>query len=142
MPREGTYITWYNNLGGFEFWEFFGYKDKILSVEATGETKVNIFNGWPKSYGANASTITKQTFRRTRRQELIRSQNLDREVLERIGEEIRSSVLVEIIIGSGKRNKIGVIVDNSSVTVRRGIDKIYSLSFTISYTDLIANQTV
>ena len=140
MPREGTYITWYNNLGGFEFWEFFGYKDKILSVEATGETKVNIFNGWPKSYGANASTITKQTFRRTRRQELIRSQNLDRQVLERIGDEIRTSPLVQLI--TTRRDRRTVIVDNSSVTVRRGIDKIYSLSFTISYTDQIANQTV
>jgi len=138
--RETTYISWLNNLGGFEYWPFMGYKDKILSVEATGETKKNVFNGWPKSYGSFADTVSKQTFRRTRKQELIRSQNLDRQVLERIGDEIRTSPLVQLI--TTRRDRRTVIVDNSSVTVRRGIDKIYSLSFTISYTDQVASQTV
>lgn len=138
--RETTYISWLNNLGGFEYWPFIAYQDKILSVEATGETKKNVFPQWPKSYGANADTITKQTFRRTRKQELVRSQHLSRTQAERIGEEIRSSPLVQII--TTRRDRRTVIVDNSSVTVRRGIDKIHSLSFTISYTDQVASQTV
>ena len=138
--RELKYITYYNNLGGFEYWPFFAYHDKILSVEATGETKKNVFHNWPKSYGANADTITKQTFRRTRTQELIRSQHLSRTQIERIGDEIRTSILVQKLIT--RRDRRTVIVDNSSVTVRRGIDKIHSLSFTISYTDQVASQTV
>ena len=138
--RELKYITYYNNLGGFEYWPFFAYHDKILSVEATGETKKNVFHNWPKSYGANADTITKQTFRRTRTQELIRSQHLSRTQIERIGDEIRTSILVQKLIT--RRDRRTVIVDNSSVTVRMGIDKIHSLSFTISYTDQVASQTV
>jgi len=138
--RELTYISWLNNLGGFEYWPFVGYKDKLLSVESTGETKKNIFNNWPKSYNTFADTISKQTFRRTRRQELVRSQHLSRTQAERIGDEIRSSPLVQII--TSRRDRRTVIVDNSSVTVRRGIDKIHSLSFTISYTDQVASQTV
>jgi len=138
--RELTYISWLNNLGGFEYWPFVGYKDKLLSVESTGETKKNIFHNWPKSYNTFADTISKQTFRRTRRQELVRSQHLSRTQAERIGDEIRSSPLVQII--TTRRDRRTVIVDNSSVTVRRGVDKIHSLSFTISYTDQVASQTV
>ena len=76
MAKELKYITYMNNFGGFEYWPFVAYHDKLLSVEDTGETTKNIFPQWPKSYGANADTITKQTFRRTRTQEIIRSQHL------------------------------------------------------------------
>lgn len=138
--REITYISWLNNLGGFEYWPFVGYKDDLLSVEQTGETKKNIFHQWPKSYGTFADTIQKQTFRRTRKQKLIRSQHLSRTQAERIGEEIKSSPLVQII--TSRRDRRTVIVDNSSITVRRGVDKIHSLSFTINYTDQVANQHV
>jgi len=138
--RELTYISWLNNLGGFEYWPFVGYKDDIISVEQTGETKKNIFHNWPKSYNTFADTITKQTFRRTRKQKLVRSQHLSRAQAERIGDEIRSSPLVQII--TSRRDRRTVIVDNSSVSVRRGVDKIHSLSFTISYTDQVASQHV
>ena len=138
--REITYISWLNNLGGFEYWPFIGYKDDLLSVEETGETTKNIFPQWPKSYSAFADTVTKQTYRRTRKQKVVRSQHLNRAQAERIGEEIRSSPLVQII--TSRRDRRTVIVDDSSVTVRRGIDKLHSLSFTISYTDQVAGQTV
>jgi len=138
--REITYISWLNNLGGFEYWPFVGYKDNLISVESTGEAKRNIFPQWPRSYGANADTITKQTFRKTRRQEMIRSQHLSRTQAERIGDEIRTSILVQKIVS--RRDRRTVIVENSSATVRRGIDKIHNLSFNISYTDQKANQTV
>jgi hypothetical protein len=138
--REINNISWANNLGGFDYWPFVGYKDDLLNVESTGETKKNVFHQWPKSYGANADTITKQTFRRARRQEVIRSQHLSRSQAGWVGEEIRTSVLVQKVIT--KRDRRTVIVDNSSVTVRRGIDKIHSVSFTISYTDQVASQTV
>jgi hypothetical protein len=140
MAREITYISWLNNLGGFEYWPFVGYKDKLINVESTGEANKNIFPGWPKSYDSKADTITKQTFRRTRTQEMIRSQHLTRSQAERIGDEIRTSILVQKIVS--RRDRRTVIVENSSATVRRGIDKIHNLSFNISYTDQIANQTV
>ena len=101
MAQETRYITWLNNLGGFEYWPFIAYQDKLLSVEDTGETRKNIFPQWPKSYGSNADTISKQTFRRTRTQEIIRSQHLSRIEATRIGEEVRSSVLVQKLATPG-----------------------------------------
>lgn len=131
--REFIYISWLNNLGGFDYWLFTGYQDKLLNIEAAGETKKNLFPQWPKSYGAHADTITKQTFRRTKKQRIIRSQNLTRTQAEALGEEIKSSVLVQII--TSRRDRRTVIVDTDSFTVRREVDKIHYLTFTVTYTD-------
>lgn len=138
--RQFIYITWLNNLGGFEYWLFVGHKDHILEVQQTAETKKNIFPQWPKSYGAFSDTITKQTFRRTKKQKLVRSQNLTATQAEQMGEEIKSSPVVQIVTGTGKRDRRTVVVDNGSITVRKEIDKIHSLSFTISYTDEYPTQ--
>jgi hypothetical protein len=131
--REFIYISWFNNPGGFNYWLFNGYQDALLDVQETGETKRNIFPNWPKSYGAHADTITKQTFRRTKKQMIIRSQNLTRAQAEVLGNEIKSAILVQQIIT--RRDRRTMIVDNSSITVRRGIDKIHYLTFTVTYTD-------
>ena len=138
--REIFYISWLNNLGGFEYWPFTGYKDHNLEVIETGETTKNIFPGWPRSYGANADTIRKQTYRRTRKSKLIRSQVLTRDQANNMGEEIKSSPLVQIV--NSRRDRRTVIVDEQSFTVTQDRSKIHSLSFTITYTDEIPSQTV
>ena len=138
--REIFYISWLNNLGGFEYWPFTGYKDHNLDVIETGETTKNIFPGWPRSYGANADTIRKQTYRRTRKSKLIRSQILTRDQANNMGEEIKSSPLVQIV--NSRRDRRTVIVDEQSFTVTQDRSKIHSLSFTITYTDEIPSQTV
>ncbi len=136
--REIFYISWLNNLGGFEYWPFFGYKDHILNVEETGVTEKNIFPGWPKSYGAHADTIRKQTFRKTRKQKLIRSQILTKEQAEQLGEMIKSSPLVQII--TTRRNRRTVLIDDQSFTVFQERNKLHSLSFTVTYTDEYPSQ--
>lgn len=138
--REIFYISWLNNLGGFEYWPFVGFKDNNLDVVETGETTKNIFPGWPKSYGANADTIRKQTFRKTRKSKVIRSQVLTKDQATDLGEEIKSSPLVQIIVD--RRDRRTVLVDDGSFTVTKDRDKIHNLSFTISYTDDYPNQTV
>lgn len=131
--REFIYLSWLNNLGGFNYWLFMGYQDKLLLIEETGQTKKNIFPQWPKSYSAHADTITKQTFRRTKRQRIVRSWSLTKTQAEYLGEEIKSAVVVQII--TNRRDRRTVLVDTDSFTVRREVDKIHYLTFTITYTD-------
>jgi ATP phosphoribosyltransferase len=138
--REFVYISWLNYLGGFEYWLFTGYKDDIIDIVSTGETTKNILPGWPKSYGANADTITKQTFRKTRKQKLIRSQILTRDQAREMGEQIKSSPLVQII--TSRRDRRTVIVDNQSITATKGSAKIHTLNLTITYTDDYPGQHV
>jgi len=137
--REIYYISWLNCLGGFEYWPFTGYKDNNLEVVETGETKRNIFPGWPKSYGANADTIRKQTFRRTRKSKVIRSQVLTRTQGNELGEQIKSSILVQYIVS--RRDRRTIIVDDGSFTVTQDKNKVHLLNFTISYTDDYPSQT-
>jgi len=137
--REIYYISWLNCLGGFEYWPFTGYKDNNLEVVETGETKINIFPGWPKSYGANADTIRKQTFRRTRKSKVIRSQVLTRTQGNELGEQIKSSILVQYIVS--RRDRRTIIVDDGSFTVTQDKNKVHLLNFTISYTDDYPSQT-
>ena len=140
MTREIFYISWLNNLGGFEYWPFTGFKDNNLEVIETGTTKRNTFPGWPKSYGAFADTITKQTFRRTRVTKLIRSQVLTREQGQILGEQIKTTPLVQLI--TSRRDRRTVIVDDSSFTVTQDRSKVHFLNFTITYTDELPSQTV
>jgi hypothetical protein len=137
--REITYISWLNNLGGFEYWPFTGYKDNGLEIVETGETTRNIFPNWPKSYGANADTIRKQTFRRSRKTKTIRSQILSRSQATVLGEMIKSSPLVQLIVS--RRDRRTVIVDDQSFVVTQDRNKVHFLNFNISYTDEYPSQT-
>jgi hypothetical protein len=138
--REIFYISWLNNLGGFEYWPFLGYKDHNLDISETGTTEKNIFPQWPKSYGANADTILKQTYRKTRKQKVIRSQVLTRDQANVIGEEIKSSPLVQLI--SSRRDRRTLIVDDASFTVTQDRNKVHFLNFTVKYTDNVPTQHV
>ena len=138
--REVTYITWLNPLGGFEYWPFIAYVDHQISVGETGTTKTNVFPQWPKSYGATADTITKQTFRKTNKQKVIRTQVFTREQALQIGEQIKSSPLVQLL--SSRRDRRTVLIDTDSMVVVKGSNKLHNLSFTITYTDDYPTQHV
>ena len=138
--REIFYISWLNNLGGFEYWPFVGYKDHNLEITETGTTTKNIFPQWPKSYGVNADTIRKQTFRKSRKQKVIRSQVLTRDQANEIGEEIKSSPLVQLI--SSRRDRRTLLVDDASFTVTQDRNKVHFLNFTVTYTDNVPTQHV
>lgn len=137
--RELTYITWLNPVGGFEYWPFTGYKDNSLEVVETGDTTRNIFPGWPKSYGANADTIRKQTYRRTRKTKTIRSQILSRSQATVLGEMIKSSPLVQLMVS--RRDRRTVLIDDQSFVVTQDRNKVHFLNFNISYTDDYPSQT-
>ena len=138
--REVFYISWLNYLGGFEYWPFTGYKDNNLEIIETGSTKVNIFPGWPKSYGTFADTLTKQTFSRTRKTKVIRSQVLTREQGTQLGEQLKSSTVVQIIVS--RRDRRTVLIDDQSFTVTQDRNKVHFLNFTVTYTDEYPSQTV
>jgi hypothetical protein len=138
--RDFIWLSWLNPLGGFEYWLFTGYKDHNITVNETGETKKNIFPNWPKSYGAGADTITKQTFRKTVKQKTLRSQVLTSTQAEQLGEQLKSSILVQII--TSRRDRRTVTIDDSSMTVRKESNKVHTLSFNITYTDEYPTQKV
>lgn len=135
----GYYLSWMNYLGGFDYWYFKGYTDNILDITATGETEENTFGEWPDSYGEFADTIRKQTFRDSREQRVIRSEHITEAQLESI-KYIRTSPLVQIVNSIYDRRT--VLVDSDSFTYHREEDKLFTISFTITYTDDVPSQRV
>lgn len=133
-------IMYYNYLSGFHQWPFSAKNDHNLEVVETGEMNKNIFHQWPKSYGAFADTVRKQTFRRTRKQLVIRSQPLSFTQAKELGEQIKSSLLVQIVVS--RRDRRTVLIDTDSFTVVKERDKLHALTFTLSYTDEIPSQTI
>lgn len=132
-------ITFLNHLGGFEYFFFTAKKEYGVDVEETGETRENILPNWPNSFGLNADTIDKQTFRKTRDYVIIRSQYLSINQLNAL-KEVRTSPLVQIV--TSRLDRRTVIVDTDSFKVRDEADKVYSVQLKVRFTNLNPSQRV
>lgn len=136
--QQNIRLTWLNNLGGFDYWNFTAQKVHNVEIEETGEARKNIFPAWTKSYGKFADTIKFNTYRDSRKGFTVRSQNLTKDQAEAIA-YIKSSVLVQII--NSQTDRRTVIVDDSSFVKYTDGDDIYSIAFDVLFTDNIPVQT-
>lgn len=139
MSVTPIYITWLNYLGGFEYFFFTSEKEYQIEIGETGQTRNNILPNWPNSYGKTADTIKKQTFRNSTKKIVVRSQHLTMNQRDALT-HIRTSPLVQII--ESRTDRRTVIVDNDSFKKYDEGDKLYTLIFTITYTDDIPSQRV
>lgn len=137
MSIDPYTITFLNYLGGFDYFFFTARKEFQIVIDEAGETKENILPNWPYSYGENADTIRKQTYRRSANSVLVRSQYLSLAQVEAL-KYIRISPLVQIIYSRISRRT--VIVDTDSFKVYDEKDKLFSLEFKIRFTDDIPSQ--
>lgn len=135
---EEVMLVWLNNLGGFDYWKFNANKDLLVEIRETGEVRKSIFPNWPKSYGAHADTIRKQTYRESNKAYTVRSQYMTKDQLDAVS-YIKSSVLVQI--SNSKKDRRTVIVDSDSFRVYTEQDNLYSIIFNISFTNDIPSQT-
>lgn len=130
-------MTFLNYLGGFEYFVFTARKEYQIVIDDAGETKENLLPNWPYSFGENADTIRKQTYRRAANYVIVRSQFLSIEQLEAL-KYIRVSPLVQIIYSRIDRRT--VIVDTDSFKVYDEKDKTFTLEFRIRFTDDLPSQ--
>lgn len=136
--NQSLVLTWLNNLGGFDYWNFTAKKDDLVEITDSIQTKKNILPTWPKSYGASADTIRKQVLRVSNKAYTVRSQFLTEAQANAIS-FIKSSVLVQII--NSRIDRRTVIVDTDSFVKFKDGDKTFEIVFNISFTDDIPSQT-
>lgn len=136
---EELYISWLNYLGGFEYFLFKAQKEYDIEIEEAGSVDINIFPEFPESYGINADTIRKQTFRNSRNKIIVRSGFLTLQQLNALA-YIKTSPCVQIIYSRTDRRT--VIVDTDSFKKYDEGEKQYIMEFSISYTDPIPSQAV
>lgn len=132
-------ITFLNHLGGFEYFFFTAKKEYQVTIEDARTTRQNLLPNWGQSYGKTADTIEKQTMRVSRNSVIVRSQYLSLNQLEALT-EIRTSPLVQIMYSRTDRRT--VIVDADSFTKYDEKDKVFSVTFKITFTDTIPSQKV
>jgi hypothetical protein len=135
--NQSIVLSWLNYLGGMEYFNFTAEKEYQIEIEDSGETTVNHFVNWPNSYGKFADTLKKQTFRKSRKATLVRSQYLTQSELEAI-QYIKTSPLVQVI--DSRTDRRTVIVDSDSFTVRKDRQDLFEISFTINNTDEVSSQ--
>lgn len=139
MTNSVLYLSFLNNLGGFEYFPFYNKKEYQVDVEATGETRKNILPNWPNSYGKNADTLNRQSFRITRNRVVLVSQHLSLSQLNSLA-YLKSSSIVQII--KSRVDRRTVKVDADSFKKYSELDNLYTLQFSITYTDEIPSQTI
>lgn len=136
---EELYISWLNYLGGFEYYLFKAHKEYDIEIEDAGTVDINMFPEWPASYGINGDTIRKQTFRNSRNKIIVRSDFLTLDQLNALA-YIKTSPCVQIVYSRTDRRT--VLVDTDSFKKYDEGEKLYTLEFSISYTDPIPSQSV
>jgi hypothetical protein len=137
MTVDPYEITFLNYLGGFEYFYFTAKKEYQILIDEVGETTQNILPAWPQSWGENADTIRKQTFRRAANYVIVRSQYLSVAQVEAL-KYIRISPLVQLVYS--RINRRTVIVDSDSFKVYDEKDKTFSMEFKIRFTDDLPSQ--
>lgn len=137
--NHNVHLGWLNYLGGFDYWSFRSGKDHLIDIGETTEANKNILTNWPNSYGAYADTLRYETSRMSSTQLRVRSQYVTEAQIDAI-KFIKTSPLVQIINSADDRRT--VLVDTDSFTVKRDEDKLYSIEFTITYTDQIPSQAL
>lgn len=134
------YLTWKNNLGGFEYWLFTGNKDYNINILETQDKDKNPYPDWDKSYGEFADTLSMEVSRRSRNEIVVRSQNLTRDQIEFI-KTIKTSSLVMQMTSQYDRRRVKV--DATSFIVRDDTQKnAFEIAFRIQYTDEIPSQSL
>lgn len=131
------YLTWKNYLGGQDYWLFTAQKQYSVDVTDSKTQNINIHNQWPKSWGEFAQSVTKQSARKSKNIVRVSSQYLTQAQMEALA-WIVSSPLVQILDGTLRT----VIVDSSTLRKFQDRDNLYSMSFTITYTDELPVQSL
>lgn len=135
------YLTWLNYLGGYDYWLFTAQKLFSIDVVDSKTQEINIYNGWPNSYGEFADSIQKQSVRRSRNVVKVTSQYLTKDQMDALA-WIVSSPLVQIITTtSGVTTARTIVVDSGTLNKYKDRDNLYSISFNVSYTDELPAQT-
>lgn len=132
-------LTWLNYLGGFDYFAFKTNSDYGVDIDGTSQSSTNIINEWPYSFGESANTIKHETSRQSRQSVVVRAENLTSDQVNDLY-RIKTSPLVQIC--NSQSDLRTVIPDSNSFTYWQQSEKLFTLEFSISYTDNLPSQSL
>jgi hypothetical protein len=132
-------LSWLNYLSGFDYWAFKSDSDYGVTIEDSKNAKKNIFTNWPNSFGEGADTINMETSRDSRQNITVRAENLSMDQVNDLF-RIRLSPLVQVV--NSRTDRRTVLVDRGSFVYLQQNEKLFNLTFNISYTDNLPSQSL
>lgn len=132
-------LSWLNTLGGFDYWSFKANSDYGVNIEGTTETTKNIYSNWPLSFGAGADSVSLETSRTSRQTITVRAENITANQVNDLF-RIKLSPLLQIV--NSRSDRRTVIADKNSFTYYKQREKLFNMSFNISFTDTLPSQSL
>jgi hypothetical protein len=132
-------LSWLNSLGGFDYWAFKANSDYGVDIEGSTQTTKNIYSNWPLSFGAGADSINIETSRTSRQAINVRAENLTRDQVNDLF-RIKLSPLLQIV--TSRTDRRTVIADKNSFVYYKQREKLFNMSFNISFTDTLPAQSL
>jgi len=126
--NQEIYLTWKNNLGGFDYWLFTTNKDYSVAILDTQQRERNIFPSWPHSFGEHEDTINEETYRSSFPEILVRAENLTQAQVDFIKGIKVSSFVMQM---TSKYDRRRMTVDSGSFKVRTDNEKLSTIEFTL-----------
>lgn len=134
--NQNVYLTWLNNLGGFDYWNFTARSEYGSEFGDTETFKKNIFQDWDENF-VNGETVESFNKIEAWNNITVRSQLLTREQIDGIA-NIKYSPLVQQIRDDG--SKITVLIDKEDFKIREDHQRLFSIEFKLRYTNKIPVQ--
>lgn len=127
--RQNIYLTWLNNLGAWEYYNFKAFKDYGIEMGESRTIERDIFNNWDDTF-INGETQIDNIGIEAAETIIVRSQFMTRDELAAV-KAIRYAIRVQHV--RSDNTKITVIVDKSTFKTCSDGDKLYQIEFQIKY---------
>lgn len=138
-PFDNFNVTWLNHLGGFDYKLFKDAASLGVSIEGTKSVNKNIFQNWPKSFGASGDTIRQETSRDSRQVITLRAESITENQVNDLY-RIRTSPFVQIV--NSRTDRRTIIVDAGSFEYLQQNEKLFNITFQARYTDNLPSQSL
>lgn len=127
--KQNIYLSWLNNLGAWEYYNFKAQKDYGVDIEESTSIERDIFNNWDDNF-INGETEGDYISIQAAETVTIRSQFMTQAELNAV-KNIRYAIRVQHV--TSEDSKITVMVDKKSFKVRSDGDRLFQLEFDIKY---------
>lgn len=134
--KQNIYLTWLNNLGTWEYYNFKAEKDYGVDIKDSPSFTRDVFNNWDAGF-INGETQDDYISIVASDKVTVRSQFMTLEELIGV-KNIKYAIRAQEI--RSDNSKITVMVDKSSFKVRSDGDKLYQLEFDIKYPKIQIQQ--
>jgi hypothetical protein len=128
--KQNIYLTWLNNLGAWEYYNFTAKKDYGVDISGSKTISRDIFNNWDAEFINGETEEDYISFDSVNETVVVRSQLMTREELQAV-KNIKTAIRVQQI--RSDNTKVTVLVDKSSFKTYSDGDKLYQIEFEFKY---------